>query len=74
MTYLSRYEGIDKILIENSNKSSINLLPMYYLGQWVRYAEITNTKSAAETSLWYKNEQINLPDFIIFEGEKNIEI
>ena len=73
MTYLSRYEGIENILIENSNKSGINLLPMYYLGQWVRYAEITNTKSAAETSLWFMDQQVNLPDFIIFEGEKNIE-
>jgi len=73
MTYLSKYPDIDNILVENSNKSSINLLPMYYLDQWIGYKEITNMRSASETAEWYRENQFNWPDFIIFEGENNID-
>jgi hypothetical protein len=64
---------IENILLENSNKSDINLMPMYYLGQWVGYGKITNARNADETANWYRNEHINMPDFIIFEGENKIE-
>ncbi len=73
MVYLSKYPAIDNILVENSNKSGINLLPMYYLGQWVGYSEITNVRPAAEVAVWYKENYLPEPDFIIFEGENNIE-
>ncbi len=73
MCYLSKYQDIDNILVENSNKDGINLLPMYYLGQRAGYAEINNTRPAGKVAEWYAVNQINAPDFIIFEGEKNIE-
>ncbi len=73
MTYLSKYPDIDNILVENSNKGSINLLPMYYLGQWVGYSEITDTRSAKDVAEWYRKYQINPPDFMIFEGENKID-
>ena len=73
MTYLSRYTDIGIILVENSNKSSINLLPMYYLGQWVGYGEITNSRNAAEAYRTFEENDLDMPDFIIFEGENNIE-
>ncbi|RLD81886.1 MAG: hypothetical protein DRJ15_03125 [Bacteroidetes bacterium] len=74
MTYLSKYPKIDNILVENSNKAGINLLPMYYLDQWVGYSEITNTKNAAAAKQWYIDYQINPPDFMIFEGENNLDV
>jgi len=73
MTYLSKYPGIDNILVENSNKSGINLLPMFYLGQWVGYSEITNARPPDVVADWYNENYLNEPDFIIFEGENNIE-
>ncbi len=73
MTYLSKYEGINNILVENSNRSSINLLPMFYLGQWTGYSEVTNARSAWDVYAHYKKYSIPMPDFYIFEGEKNIE-
>lgn len=74
MTYLSKYPEIDNILVENSNKAGINLLPMYYLGQWVGYSEITDTRNAADAKQWYIHNQINPPDFMIFEGENNLDV
>ena len=73
MCYLSKYQDIDNILVENSNKDGINLLPMYYLGQWAGYGEINNTRPASVVGTWYKENYLNMPDFVIFEGEKNIE-
>jgi len=73
MTYLSKYPGIDNIMVENSNKSGINLLPMFYLGQWVGYSEITNVRPASDVADWYNENHLVEPDFIIFEGENNIE-
>jgi hypothetical protein len=35
MTYLSRYPEISKILIENTNRSSVQMTPIFYLGQYV---------------------------------------
>jgi hypothetical protein len=73
MTYLSKYENINIIMVENSNKSYINFLPMYYLGQWVRYEEITNQRSAATVASRYDQPGKDRPDFIIFEGENHIQ-
>ena len=74
MTYLSKYDNIRVIMVENSNKSSINFLPMYYLGQWVGYEEITNRQSAAELAGRYEGPGNTYPDFLIFEGENNIQV
>ncbi len=46
---------------------------MYYLGQWAGYGEINNTRPANVVGTWYKENYLNMPDFVIFEGEKNIE-
>ena len=73
MTYLSRYEGIRNIMVENTNDYNINLLPMYYMGQWTNYTEVSKSKPIDEYVSWYNNQAQNHPDFIIFEGEKNID-
>jgi hypothetical protein len=46
---------------------------MYYLGQWVGYEEVTNRRSAADLSTNYDLPDKEFPDFIIFEGENNIQ-
>jgi hypothetical protein len=73
MSYLSRYQGIDHIVVENSNREHINLMPMYYLGQWVGYVEINNTRSAEDVAAWYASDDLRKPDFIIIQGDKNFK-
>ncbi|MEN8225426.1 MAG: glycosyltransferase family 39 protein [Bacteroidota bacterium] len=72
MTYLSRYEGISKIMVENTNQYNTNLLPMYYLGQRAKYTEITKSRPISDITSWYVGKPHTHPDFFIFEGEKNI--
>ena len=73
MSYLSRYEGITNIMVENTNEYNINLLPMYYLGQWPNYTEVSKSKPIQDKSSWYLDKPYNHPDFIIFEGDKDID-
>jgi hypothetical protein len=73
MSYLSRYEGISRILIENTNQYDINLLPMYYLGQWVNYLEVSKLNPADQISESFISNKAAGPDFFIFEGEENID-
>jgi len=40
MTYLSRYENVNSILLENTNAGSSDIIPKFYLGQWVNVYDI----------------------------------
>lgn len=73
MTYLSKYPGINLILVENTNRSGINLLPMYYLGQWATYIEVSNHSPASKISDWFIIHKDHNPDFYIFEGAVNLD-
>jgi len=73
MCHLSRYEDIRLILVENTNRGSINLLPMYYLGQWVRYMEVTQERPAASIPPWFTEQPDHAPCFFIFEGDKRLD-
>jgi 4-amino-4-deoxy-L-arabinose transferase-like glycosyltransferase len=37
MTYLSSYKNISFILIEDSNRQNVTMLPRYYLNQWISF-------------------------------------
>ncbi len=73
MTYLSKYPGIKLILVENTNRSGINLLPMFYLGQWANYIEVSNHSPASKISDWFIIHKDQNPDFYIFEGAVNLD-
>ena len=73
MTYLSKYPGIKCILVENTNRSGVNLLPMYYLGHSAKYIEVSNNSPASKISDWYILHKDHMPDFYIFEGATNID-
>ena len=73
MTYLSRYEGIKNILVENTNQYNVNLLPRYYLGQWPQQWEVSKTKPINEISGWIIDNRDYHPDFVIFEGDEKLE-
>lgn len=73
MTYLSRYENIKRILVENTNQYNVNLLPMYYLGQWVKINEVSKRIQANDINAGILKYRKNHPDFFIFEGSKDIQ-
>lgn len=73
MSYLSKYDDISMILVENTNQYNANLLPRYYLGQWVNYIEVTKSTPINDLPSYLLNQRKSHPDFYIFEGKKNIE-
>ena len=73
MYYLSRYKNIEIILVENTNQYNVNLMPNYYLGQWVLQGEVSKSKSIQDLPGRFLSARENHPDFIILEGEKNID-
>jgi hypothetical protein len=82
MTYLSRYRNIGNLMIEDTNRSSTVMLPLYYLGQWVdvyQYAQELTLKPATHyhnlNNLDYFKSVSpeDYPEFILFYGDKNLD-
>ncbi|HSG67158.1 MAG TPA: hypothetical protein VK994_00530, partial [Bacteroidales bacterium] len=73
MTYLSDYKNIKSILVENTNQYDVNLLPGYYLGQWVIKLEVSKSIPIGKLPPWALENKERQPDFFIFEGDKDIE-
>ena len=72
MTYLSEYDNVKSLLVEDSNKWGVDILPQFYLGQWVNVYEISKEKpinSLPENIL----DKAHEPRFILFFNENNLE-
>jgi hypothetical protein len=72
MTYLSQYENIDAILIDDVNRSEVKMPPQFYLGQWIHPYNFTNRKSL--DSLYIEiSKNGRHPDFVLFIEDKNLD-
>ncbi len=72
MTYLSRYDNIKFVLVENSNQYTVDMIPRYYLDEWVRQCEISKSKPVEKLPRVFVKEKDFIPRFFIFFEEKNI--
>lgn len=71
MVYLSKYQNINSLLIESSNESSSQYMPLFYLNQWPQYHVATSDKPVnSEQIPW---EEGSKPDFVLFLEEKGLE-
>lgn len=72
MTYLSKYEGVKAVVVDNSNYGGIQIVPQFYLGQWIKIYEITKARpvEALHRSIAYKGPE---PRFFIFIREEDLE-
>jgi hypothetical protein len=74
MSYLSRYQELKVVLLEDTNHESAKMVPQFYLGQWVEIASFT--KSGL---FWYLPDitrdtlDIANSSFVCFFEETNIE-
>ncbi|MCD4789274.1 MAG: glycosyltransferase family 39 protein [Bacteroidales bacterium] len=73
MIYLSKYDNIKNLLLEDSNYGNAKMCPLFYLGEWVKEFYITNENSADELSEVIKNNPEYQPRFILFFEDKNLE-
>ncbi len=71
MVYLSKYNNISSILIENSTENNSQFPPLYYLGQNpIVYSSIQDNIIDSTNAPWQVNKK---PDFILFFTDINIE-
>jgi 4-amino-4-deoxy-L-arabinose transferase-like glycosyltransferase len=72
MVYLANYPGIKVILAEDSNKSSAQMLPRYYSGQWMQalYKSETEVKSYMADSIPCKVKDAS---FVLFYSDENLQ-
>ncbi len=72
MTYLGKYQDIKAVVVDNSNYGGIQLVPQFYLNQWIKIYEITQVRpvEALHRSIAYEGPE---PRFFIFIREEDIE-
>lgn len=74
MTYLSKYENIQNLLIENTNREHAKMPPLFYLNQWADYRELGNGVENFPFEKVYPVLNDNTsPRFILFFGNKNLD-
>jgi uncharacterized membrane protein YqaE (UPF0057 family) len=72
MTYLSRYDNVTSILLENTNSGSSDIVPKFYLGQWVNVYDINQNfplDSLPQKAFTSEME----PRFFLFYRDQNLE-
>jgi hypothetical protein len=73
MVYLSKYENINRILLEDSNSEKFIMPPLFYLNQWVGYYSVTKSNYLDSLKkVLSKEPQENYPKFILFFDQKNL--
>jgi len=72
MSYLSRYKDIKVILAEDINRSSVQMLPRYYSGQWMQalYKSNTGVRSYMPDSMPC---QVSDASFVLFYSDENLQ-
>lgn len=71
MVYLSKFEDVKSVMIENTNGDSYKMLPKTYSGY--NFSEVPLTAENKEA--FYASAQDNPPDvdFILFDGTQNLD-
>lgn len=71
MIYLSKYQNIRSLLIENSNESSTQYPPLFYLKQWPSCYVVTSEKPVNTSAIpWVES---TIPDFVLFLEDQNLK-
>jgi hypothetical protein len=72
MAYLSRYKGINVVLAENTNRSSVQMVPRYYSGQWMQALY----KSSGEVRSYMPDSipcTVSEASFVLFYSDENLQ-
>ncbi|RLD53774.1 MAG: hypothetical protein DRJ05_15890 [Bacteroidetes bacterium] len=72
MVYLSQYNDVKAIVLENSNISYVKLAPMFYLGQWVKEYPVTSDNYEEKLVVISKYIKAPQPRFFLFYEEDNL--
>jgi 4-amino-4-deoxy-L-arabinose transferase-like glycosyltransferase len=72
MVYLSKFDNIEVILLENTNRDYASMAPRFYMGQWPEVYEVTKKISLDDFVTSQSSNNIVSPDFILFFGKKHL--
>jgi len=72
MAYLSKYKNCKVIVAEDTNKSSVQMLPRYYSGQWMQalYKSNTGVYSCMADSIPCS---VSEASFVLFYSDENLQ-
>jgi len=72
MSYLHKYDNVKAILLENTNGTNIQIMPQFYLGQWIERLEVTKAKPIDQLPDFIGSTE-DEPRFVIFFHQDNID-
>lgn len=72
MTYLSRYENVKSILLENTNGTDIQMMPQFYLNQWIVKHEVSLADPMDKLPDFTVNKETE-PRFVLFFRDENLD-
>lgn len=73
MTYLSDYSGEKFLLLENSTRYGVPMVPRYYLDGWPGYIEIDKSRKISDLDSAFITNRDIIPRFILFFEEKDMK-
>jgi hypothetical protein len=73
MAHLSKYEGIKVVVVEDLHRSSAQMVPRYYSGQWMQalYKSNTGVRSYMADSIPCS---VSDASFVLFYSDENLEV
>ncbi|MCX6273277.1 MAG: glycosyltransferase family 39 protein, partial [Bacteroidetes bacterium] len=74
MTYLSRYQNIESVLVDDANSDHATMLPKFYLRQWVQVSEISKNHTIhAYLQDLSQSDSIKQPRFVLFINNLHLD-
>lgn len=71
MSYLKKYSGIEAIVVDNSTRANVPLMPQFYLDQWIEIYEVTTVHPVEllPRSMSFVDAE---PDFVLFVRDEEL--
>ncbi|MCD4684134.1 MAG: glycosyltransferase family 39 protein [Bacteroidales bacterium] len=73
MTYLSKYDNIKSLVLEDTYSNGVKILPMFYMGEWINYFEVTKSRPLTKLPEKVLSDQEFQPRFILFFNENDVD-
>jgi 4-amino-4-deoxy-L-arabinose transferase-like glycosyltransferase len=72
MIYLSKFENVRVILLEDTNKDNASMAPLFYMGQWPEVFQVTKKHTMSDLPVDSITGKPVSPDFVLFYGKQQL--
>jgi hypothetical protein len=73
MVYLSQYENISTLVLEDSNRGYASMMPLFYLKQWPQTIMVAENHPYSDYPIDPVLNEAIVPDFVLFFDSKNLD-